>query len=359
MKNTSSYHDRASPSDDFRLPTFYAVILSLLTMLAHLIYLIFFFSSKIYFMGVFNIFSVAFYAYGVVFSVQEKDTNKFIKISLVEIVAHAILATLFSGWDYGFQMFLICMIPVPYMFTLRRTPLNHIVSGAVMLMFVALRIACYDLSFRLSDRLTLTPSSFWYIFNSITSFIVILQITLLFRVRMRKLNDSLVSQNEMLQKAASVDSLTGLFNRRAMQKFLDRIHSSNQGYCVIMSDVDFFKKVNDTYGHSAGDAVLTEIAQCMLSAVPSEGYVCRWGGEEFLIVIPGADLSKGIEIAQTLRKDISEIVFTSDDGTFSVTSTFGVYEAHAGMHPDKAINIADNRLYIGKDSGRNCVISKG
>jgi diguanylate cyclase (GGDEF)-like protein len=323
-------------------------------------YLIFFFYNKVYLMGGVNIFSVGFYAYGIVFALQKKDTNKFMQMTLFEIVTHAILATLFAGWNYGFQRFLICMIPVPYMFSLKKNPLNHIVSIAVMVMFIALRLSVCDLGFRLSEKLSDSPTPFWYIFNSLTSFIVILLITLLFRIKMRRLNVSLANQNEMLQKAASVDSLTGLFNRRAMQKFLNQIQNSGQGYCVIMSDIDFFKKINDTYGHSAGDAVLTEIARCMLSAVPSEGYVCRWGGEEFLIVIPGADLSKGKEISQELREKISRITFGSEDGkTFGVTSTFGVCEAEPGQLPDKAINIADNRLYIGKDSGRNCVISKG
>jgi diguanylate cyclase (GGDEF)-like protein len=279
--------------------------------------------------------------------------------TFVEIVTHAILATLFVGWNYGFEIILICMIPLPYMFMPKRKIYMHLLSLWTIALFIALRICCVDVGLRISENVTDEPSSLWYIFNCSLSFTVILMLTFIFRSRTDNLNQSLSEQNVRLKKVASVDSLTGLLNRRAMSGYLEQIAMTADYYSVALLDIDFFKRVNDTYGHAAGDEVLLKVSQLLLKNVPTEGYICRWGGEEILIVLPGFTIGQSREIAEDLRKKISEIRFESGGTEFGITVTIGVYECKNtdSETVDTAIRIADDRLYSGKNSGRNRVVS--
>lgn len=324
-------------------------------MLTHLTYMIFFFSKGVVFMGVFNIFSVTFYTGGIVYLAKNGNSVRFLQITLIEIITHAIFATLFAGWDYGFQMFLISMIPAPYMILRETKALTHIISGFIITLFVVLRISCVDLDFCFDRSMQMHTRSDWYILNSILSFLIILQVTIWFKIKMRELNRSLSERNEQLMQAASVDSLTGLLNRRAMGGFLTQIESECTCYSAALMDIDFFKNVNDTYGHAAGDEVLVEISKILLESVPAEAYICRWGGEEILLIFPGIGIESTKTLIENVRKKISDVPFESGDKTFHVTATFGISE-YSGQSAEEIIKLADDRLYCGKHNGRNCVV---
>jgi len=168
--------------------------------------------------------------------------------------------------------------------------------------------------------------------------------------------------NEILQREASTDPLTALPNRRGIRKILDdlALKSTNLGepFCLAMGDIDFFKKVNDTYGHDAGDVVLKTVAGHMENFLTGKGLVGRMGGEEFLIILENSDLQENFAAMEALRQSISELVIPYGNLNLSITMTFGLaqYAAVSGVHA--AINEADSRLYEGKKSGRNRVIAE-
>ncbi|MGN0634437.1 MAG: GGDEF domain-containing protein [Oscillospiraceae bacterium] len=333
------------------------MLLSACSMLIHLAYMLFFFLEGIYIMGCINIISVIFYSAGIFTFQKGKHNNTFLFLALFEIIIHAVLATLFTGWDFGFQMFIICMIPVPYMLTVRREINMFIMAVLNVALFVGLRISCCNYGFTLRNTEISVKPDRWYIFNSIVSFLIIIAVTFWFRFRNMELNQELAKQNAELQKAASLDSLTGLFNRRAMTEFIGQINTTKSPYCAIILDIDFFKNVNDTYGHSAGDMVLIRISEILKNTLPPEAFICRWGGEELLFLLPTIDKNAGAQVAEKVRTTIESENFIWENEPFTVTATFGVSFSDGTISPDDTIRKADDRLYLGKRSGRNTVVT--
>ncbi|WP_246143398.1 DUF2225 domain-containing protein [Colwellia echini] len=163
-------------------------------------------------------------------------------------------------------------------------------------------------------------------------------------------------RNKELRHLASRDPLTNCFNRRILFELLERDFSDVKllgEYCIIMVDIDHFKSVNDTYGHSAGDTVLRGVANILQDGVRQNDIVARYGGEEFCLVLPGAEQDQAVRIAESIRENIESTSF--DDIT--VTASFGVTAFKFNTNDAKdLIDQADIALYTAKTNGRNQVI---
>lgn len=159
-----------------------------------------------------------------------------------------------------------------------------------------------------------------------------------------------------LKKLASKDSLTELLNRRAGEQLLIQYdnHRKHHGkpVCLIMLDIDNFKKINDTFGHVFGDEVLKTISRTLLNEARSSDNVIRWGGEEFLIIVPEATLQETSVLTERIRKSISGQVIGE---VGQVTASFGIAELLSNETTASLINRADKALYKAKLSGKNCV----
>ena len=125
---------------------------------------------------------------------------------------------------------------------------------------------------------------------------------------------------------------------------------------MIMCDIDFFKKVNDTYGHNAGDDVLKHIAYTMKKCVNTNGQVFRWGGEEFIILLPKYNIDQTLELAENIRYTIEHSECISDNVTIKVTMSFGVKEFDPNKTLEENLKIVDEKLYEAKRTGRNKVV---
>jgi len=154
------------------------------------------------------------------------------------------------------------------------------------------------------------------------------------------------------------DALTGIFNRHGVNELINQqieeVQRHKKALSLIFFDIDFFKKVNDTYGHDIGDYVLVNIAKIVSDEIRSSDIFARWGGEEFIIFLPETPLVEAIEVAQKLRKSIETHAFSSID---SITCSFGVTALQGKENKTSFIKRADELLYKAKESGRNCVIS--
>jgi diguanylate cyclase (GGDEF)-like protein/PAS domain S-box-containing protein len=163
-----------------------------------------------------------------------------------------------------------------------------------------------------------------------------------------------------LREQALHDPLTGLFNRRylseAMEREIARARRENEPLSVIVSDIDFFKMINDTYGHQVGDRFLTEIARLMKQFTRGSDTVCRYGGEEFLLVLPRTTAASAAKRAEELRKMCAETVMRHDGQDVRVSMSFGIaaYPDH-GQQAEEIIIKADKALYQSKHTGRNRV----
>jgi diguanylate cyclase (GGDEF)-like protein/PAS domain S-box-containing protein len=176
-----------------------------------------------------------------------------------------------------------------------------------------------------------------------------------------KLISELVAAQEALHFQATHDYLSGLLNRSAvierLQIELARSQREGTPLGVIMADIDHFKQVNDLRGHAAGDAVLCEVAHRMTKAVRPYDSVGRYGGEEFVLVLPGCDVDLTVKLAERLRSDFSSRPIAIREGTFIITVSFGVTGAHTKHNGDvdSIIRSADMALYRAKNRGRNRV----
>lgn len=167
---------------------------------------------------------------------------------------------------------------------------------------------------------------------------------------------------ETLSAQVSSDFLTGLYNRQhllfALEQEMERTQRSQQPTSLIMLDIDHFKRVNDQHGHVAGDKVLKSLANVIRDTVRKIDVPCRYGGEEFAIVLPSTPMLTGVQVAERLRAKIADtLIPISKNEHISVTASLGV---HASLHNDRHsaeefIELADKQLYLAKESGRNQV----
>ena len=126
----------------------------------------------------------------------------------------------------------------------------------------------------------------------------------------------------------------------------------------MMADLDFFKKVNDTYGHLAGDKVLSTVSKIFTNSLRIEDLAARYGGEEFVFIIPSSDKNFVLEIAENIRKQIEETIFVEENKKFSVTISIGVVKYENKLNYKNLIALADKALYKAKKEGRNKVFFK-
>ncbi len=179
----------------------------------------------------------------------------------------------------------------------------------------------------------------------------------------RRLFIDMKKQETALYTLARTDVLTGLPNRREilarLQSELDRSERSRHPVSVLMLDVDHFKKVNDTYGHAAGDQVLQAVAQAANACLRRIDSCGRIGGEEFLVVLPEADSTEATAVAERLRTAIEGLMIIAEAHTVRVTTSIGIALLPAGEthpSPESLIQRADNALYVAKEGGRNRVV---
>ncbi len=155
------------------------------------------------------------------------------------------------------------------------------------------------------------------------------------------------------QRNASTDALTGVMNRYALYQVLGQLWESKQSFSLILFDLDHFKRINDTFGHLVGDGVLATTARRVEETVRAVDHVGRWGGEEFLLVLPEMGLEAAQALAENLREMIESECFEKAD---CVTASFGVTIFQQGRNLVELLNCADNALYEAKHSGRNRVV---
>ena len=179
--------------------------------------------------------------------------------------------------------------------------------------------------------------------------------------RIVELQEKLVCAREKMREMALRDALTHLFNRRAILEILheeyNRSQRQNSPLGVVMADIDHFKKVNDTYGHLVGDVVLSQVAERMSSSIRPYDSVGRYGGEEFLVILPGCSLGDAVKQANRLHEVIGSTPIEYGDCSIHTTVSFGVtsFDNTIKSNIEELVRFADEALYQAKMKGRNLV----
>jgi diguanylate cyclase (GGDEF)-like protein len=181
--------------------------------------------------------------------------------------------------------------------------------------------------------------------------------------RMRELNCTLVKHEAMLRAHTERDALTGLANRRQFREVM-RVRGGERAFkgALLMVDVDHFKRVNDRYGHAAGDRVLVEVARRLGAAMRGDDLVARWGGEEFLVFAPNVEGAELDQLAERVRLAMNQTPVVLDNGSAIETTVsigyaaFPLPASHVPVTWEQAVNLADLSLYTAKNQGRNCAV---
>lgn len=310
---------------------------------------------------IFNIFSVITYL-ACTRLVRREHLWPVYCITYLEIILHSFIATVCIGWQYGFAQYIIALIPVGYYICYTMRTGHHKMAVATVSAVVATisYLSCKLLSFFGTPiyEIAKSPAEIYlYVFNSVCTFIFLIVFSLIFISEIKLSNAQLLYQNEILDKLASTDPLTGLYNRRSMDVFLQQALKSDSGFSIVMCDIDDFKKVNDTYGHDFGDVVLKEVAHITVKQVGANGYVCRWGGEEILILVSGAAKENAARIAENIRNNVANHIFELNNKWIRCTLTLGLSTYKEGQTVEETITDADTHLYQGKRNGKNRVVA--
>ena len=175
----------------------------------------------------------------------------------------------------------------------------------------------------------------------------------------KQLQDKVEKQQKELESLAMIDQLTGLYNRNYLFKNIPEKISESIRYkydcCLIVIDVDKFKYVNDTYGHSVGDKILRSVGEELSKNCREEDIIARFGGEEFVVLLSHCNYDDGLSIAEKIRKNVENL---HPEG-LDITASFGVtsIKSASGIKPkfDELFKLADSSVYRAKENGRNCV----
>jgi len=272
-----------------------------------------------------------------------------------EVILHTIAAVSTLGWESGFQFYLIGAL-IFNIFS-GRIKFKEIVALISIFLGVFIGLKVYT-STQVYEHEVSWLMNLMYYNNVVIAVIAMSLVSYYFK-------EASKDSETKIRHIANTDHLTGLLTRRSMSEHVDeklrRCISNKQNSAVIMADIDFFKKINDTYGHASGDEVLKEVANRLKENLRHHDSVFRWGGEEFMLILPNISMDNAKEVCEGLRADISAAVFMFEQETqqreFHISMTFGIAAYNEENDCiEEAISKADKALYSGKKAGRNRVV---
>jgi diguanylate cyclase (GGDEF)-like protein len=268
-------------------------------------------------------------------------------------IPQVVVSTSLLGPQAGMQVFLIAMGPAVFMvFTDAQSAFRWAFSLTGAAAFVYCQFALQPTSAELS----LSPDAARLIF-SINAGAAGVLVAVLAAVEHSRRRVSAADARRAANRAqflANTDPLTGLANRRPVMDELERISAEND-YCVVVADLDNFKELNDTFGHLCGDHVLAGVGAELLHHVRALDTVGRWGGEEFIFVLPGTSLADATRFAERLRAAIEASAFACGGHVHRVTASFGIADGAGDGMSHRVVRRADDAMYEAKEAGRNAV----
>ncbi len=262
----------------------------------------------------------------------------------------------YFGWGSGTQHFLTLLLILTF-FNIYASPAEKIVSFVLILVY---RVGLYAWSQNHPAvyEMDHAANTVYQTVNTVFFFLMMAVLCIVFSSGVQDTERELRIRNQMLYKEAGTDPLTGLPNRRAMVEEIERYleHNSDQPFSVAIADIDFFKKINDTYGHKYGDYTLVKLTELFTQHSGGRYSVCRWGGEEFCFFLPGLNLDEAGAVMTDLCFAVEKMQLQFEEQPVSVTITIGVEENDFSSPMDELIRSADEKLYMGKNAGRNRVV---
>ena len=278
-----------------------------------------------------------------------------IALTLLWIVIYVYLL----GWDFGVQHFLFVLLLFILLTSYFGTAKKVLVT--VGLCVIRLSLYLYTFFYLPVKAIENGNGIFFQSVNTILIFTAVAWMIIFVSGHSLVMEKKLIDYNEKIRQLADIDPLTGLLNRRGIIEKLLQIapegkHWDTEYINIAIGDIDFFKQVNDTYGHEAGDVVLQKLGEILQDFMSKNGFIARWGGEEFLFVFHGINGDDSMHKLEELRKIIAAMQIEHENQIIRITITIGLQEHMAGDSVEHTIIEADKKLYIGKQTGRNKVV---
>lgn len=341
---------------------FYLICSSVL----HIIFSIAFFISGFIYLAILNIIFTTIY---VICANMFKLKRMKIIFGLVNFTLATFIISniILLGWNHSFYLYFYLVIPLTLISCISRERTTYNLKYAIMqfgiitagLIFAYLYTKNHTPMYIVTDA-----NKFLYYLISVINFVATSGLSFLinyaFIADVNVSNQRLANINNELNHIATHDPLTSLINRRSMNdhfyKAIDNYRHSHNKFSLILADIDDFKKVNDVYGHDSGDIVLKRVSKIIIDNVPKPGVVCRWGGEEILI-LTYCDIKEAVKVAEQIRQAVASTSFVFNNTYIKSTLTLGVAEYNPDLPIGKIVSQADANLYKGKKSTKNCVVA--
>ena len=284
------------------------------------------------------------------------ESKRICGITMIVWIPWMFMQVYLFGWDIGCQLLMVLMVMIVFLCSYKKLMTKTITCFAIFFCYFMLYI------FNLNVTATIKEAHLAeLVLQIIITFCVMFGIgamCYIFFNESQSEEGKLVQYNIKLENEANTDALTGLYNRRRCLEKLEKIYEEKdpEGFSVAMCDIDFFKKVNDNYGHDVGDAVLKGVAQVLKESMNEDVFASRWGGEEFLIVFNHSNGDQAFTQLYGILSKIRNYQFNIGDRSFSITMTMGLAEFDYSSDIDGMIKQADEKMYKGKESGRNQIV---
>ncbi|MGN0346988.1 MAG: GGDEF domain-containing protein [Lachnospiraceae bacterium] len=363
MGNLKHYIKGISNGDSFfTLSKKLSIIVTVLAVF-HAFLAIIFCILEVYPMMIYSALSVAIFAGLCMRHIRNGKIASLVFIGASEIILCSMLATVCIGNNCGFSSYNISLMTALFYLTFVVDYFKEKEYSPFFMCLVC--IVSFFLNMIISKfvRPLYTMQDNWvlvfYIINNLISFLMIIAFNYLFIWEIKANQTALANQNKQLDVMANHDPLTHLLNRRCMdtrlEECMQNLRLKGVRFSLILCDIDDFKKVNDTYGHDAGDAVLVWVSDLIKQSLRDGDEVCRWGGEEILIKINGTG-EIAYKAAERIRKKIDQNKVSFEGKDIHITMTFGISESIPGYNITQLVQQADDKLYQGKHQGKNVVI---
>ena len=323
--------------------------------LIHLFYLIGFCIMGEEILAVANILSVSIYLFALKILFDSEENNKIVMLILqVEILLHASLCVFILGLGWGFEILFLTSTISLFFLSVSFKMLSRLISlldiAAFLLFYLVIDLPAKD------DTLY---KEIFFVFNLTVSCVFAVLTSFLLESSNLFIFLGILEEKESAKAVFNHDPLTGLLNRASMQQiFRQKNLFDGNDFAIVMCDIDNFKKINDTYGHEAGDVILSAVAQVLKKNARKVDFVGRYGGEEFVILLPSTSLKDGVRFGEKLRSMIENFKFIYKNERIKVTISSGVATRSANLSDTMTLEGADKMLYLSKEGGRNQVMPK-
>jgi len=314
----------------------------------HVVLVVLFFLLDLKILWIANVFSTLIYI-NCLYLIRGSRYRQAGQLMSAEIIAHAVLASWVIGWESNFSLYMFCVIPI-IAFTFQLATFRRIAFSLAIMLAV---VGCFALRRQMGLESVLSNGVLdaFGIVNALAATSLSIYSTAL-SVRFAS------SMQMTLFQLANRDSLTNLYTRRRIQHRVRQMESQCHGLsaALILLDIDHFKKINDVHGHETGDLILQNVSKMISSSVRAADMAARWGGEEFLVLMPDTSLAVAVQVAERISQRIRDDAGQIPGQKLEVTATLAVTQIGSDEGFQRALNRADALLYQGKEQGRNRVM---